>query len=72
MEGKKEEERRGGEGGVRKILAFSLLFLIFSILVGCASSYPINITDSAGRNVTIKAPIKKIICLLYTSDAADE
>ena len=69
MEGKKEEEQRGGEGGVRKILAFSLLFLIFSILVGCASGYPINITDSAGRNVTIKAPIKKIIVL--NSDAAE-
>ena len=69
MEEKKEEKQRGGEGGVRKILAFSLLFLIFPILFGYASGYPINITDSAGRNVTIKAPIKKIIVL--NSDAAE-
>ena len=43
-----------------------LLLLEFSV---SATEYPLNITDSAGREVTITAPIKKIIVL--NSDAAE-
>ncbi len=53
---------------IKRIICIALIPLI--VLVSCASAeYPMTITDSAGREVTIEMPVERIIVL--NSDAAE-
>ncbi|HPJ30785.1 MAG TPA: ABC transporter substrate-binding protein [Methanothrix sp.] len=56
---------------MKKISLFMLLALSVSLTLGAsiAVDYPITVTDSAGRSVTINSPVEKIVVL--NSDAAD-
>jgi iron complex transport system substrate-binding protein len=50
---------------LKKLSLFVLLTLIFCSTSGMASAvdYPLTVTDSAGREVTIETPIEKIVVL---------
>jgi len=58
-----------GEIVMIKWLKYSVLLLLIATSCCAAAEYPMTITDSAGREVTIQMPVERIIVL--NSDAAE-